>query len=180
MATTEAVKNPVEDSVPKINEEVAVGEDLEFQKKWWMFEHVTWIVFLIILLLDLAGVFGRGPAAKAQKRSADGTLDVHYERIERTGTSSFMRIQFGPEAIHNGQIHLFVSESLVKELGTQRVIPAPLSTEVGNDGLTYTFPASQVPATVELSLEPTAPGYFHFAMGVPGAEPIYAGVAVLP
>ena len=144
------------------------------------FENVIWILFTSLLVLDVAGVFGRGPVAKTQRRSADGTSDVRYERIERTGTPSFMRVQFGPDAIHNGQVRLFVSESLVKELGTQRVIPAPLATELGNNGLTYTFPASQVPAAIEFSLQPTAPGYFHFALEVPGSEPVHATVAVMP
>jgi hypothetical protein len=51
---------PVEDSIAKINAEVAVGEDLAFQKKWWVFERWVWIVFTLILLLDLSGAPGHG------------------------------------------------------------------------------------------------------------------------
>ncbi len=51
---------PVEDTVPKVDNEVAVGEDLPFQRKWWKFENAVWIVFSIVILLDLLGVFGRG------------------------------------------------------------------------------------------------------------------------
>ncbi len=180
MTTTEDLTKPVEDSVAKINDEVAVGEDLEFQEKWWRFEHTVWLFFLLLLVLDLLGVFGRGPLAKTRKTSPDGSFQVEYERIERTGTPSFMRVSFGPGAIQNSQLRLYVSESLVKELGTQRVIPAPLTTDVGNGGLTYTFPASQLPAAVEFALQPSAPGYFHFDLQVPGRQPVHANVAVMP
>ena len=175
------VTTPVEDSsVSKVDDEVAVGEDLAFQRKWWRFENAVWWMFGLILALDLAGAFGRGPLAKAEKRAANGSLDVKYERIERTGTPSFLSIVFGPNAVHDGQIKLFVSESVVKELGAQRVIPAPLSTEVGNGGLLYTFPALGQPAEVELSLQPTAPGKFKFLMQVPGQSPVGATVVVVP
>jgi hypothetical protein len=67
---------PVEDSVPKINDDFAVGSDLEFQSRWVQFERVIWAALTIFLLLSLAGVFGRGPAANAEKKASDGSLNV--------------------------------------------------------------------------------------------------------
>jgi hypothetical protein len=171
---------PVTDSVAKVDGEVAVGEDLDFQRKWWRFENVAWIVFTLIIVLDLAGLFGRGPIAKAQRRAADGTIDMKYERIERTDSPSILTLDFGPSAIQNGKITLFVSENLVKGLGTQRIIPAPLTSVVGRGGLTYSFPASTPPATVDLALQPSGPGVYDFTIGVVGAAPIQARVFVVP
>lgn len=171
---------PVEDSVPRVNNEVAVGEDLDFQRKWWRFENAAWVFFTLIIVLDLAGLFGRGPIAKAERRSKDGTIDVKYERIERTNSPSILTIQFGQSAIQDGKINLYVSESVVKGLGNQRVIPAPQTTVVGDGGLIYTFPASKVPATIDFALEPVAPGIHDFAIGVVGAQPIHAKVYVVP
>ncbi len=82
----EVRKSPVTDTVPKVNNEIAIGEDPEFQRKWWKFERAVWVIFSILVLLDLCGAFGRGPLAKAHKASPDGAMDVTYERIERTGT----------------------------------------------------------------------------------------------
>lgn len=176
---TKSFPNPAE-SVAKVNDEVAVGEDLEFQRKWWRFENVVWIFFGLIIVLDLAGVFGRGPLAKAEHRMSDGTMEVKYERIERTDSPSIMTIHFGQSAIADGKIRLFISQTLVEGLGTQRVVPAPLSTEVGRGGLTYTFPASKAPASVALALEPAAPGAYNFSLGVVGAEQFHAKIFVVP
>jgi hypothetical protein len=134
----------------------------------------------LIIVLDLSGFFGRGPFAKAERRTADGTIDVRYERIERTESPSIISIRFGQTAIVDGKIRLYISESLVQELGTQRIVPAPLTSEVGNGGLTYTFLASKPPASVDLALEPTGPGIFEFTIGVIGAEPLHAQVLVVP
>jgi hypothetical protein len=177
---TKPSTTPVTQSAPRVNSEIEVGEDLEFQRKWWRFENIVWILFTLIIVADIAGLFGRGPIAKAERRAADGTIDVKYERIERTDSPSIVSIGFGPSAIHDGKIKLFISESLVKGLGTQRVVPAPSDTTIGDGGLTYTFPASKPPATVDLALQPSGPGVYHFTIGVANAQPIQAKVFVVP
>jgi hypothetical protein len=178
---TETFSKQVKDSaVAKVNDEIQVGENLDFQRKWWRFEKIIWIFFTLVILLDIAGLFGRGPIAKAERRSADGTIDVKYERIERTDSPSVLTINFGSAAIQDGKIQLYVSESLVKELGTQRVVPSPLITQIGNGGLTYTFSASKTPASVDLALQPAGPGIYEFTIGVVGAAPVHAKVFVVP
>jgi hypothetical protein len=179
MATNQ-ISRPVEDSIAKVNDEVAVGEDLDFQRKWWRFENAAWVVFTLIIILDLSGLFGRGPIASAERRSADGVFDVKYERIERTDSPSILTVQFAQSAIQNGKIQLYVSNSLIKQLGTQRVIPAPQDTVVGEGGLTYTFPASRSPASVDLALQPSGPGIYDFTIGVVGSPPVQAKVVVVP
>ncbi len=170
----------VKDSVAKVNNEVAVGEDLAFQERWWRFEHAVWILFGILILLDLAGLFGRGPLSRAKKASSDGTINVQYERIARTGTPAIMRVTFSQQAIRDGKIRLFASNSIVEELGNQRVVPAPESTAVGDGGLTYTFPASTQPAVIQFALQPSGPGKYSFKLQVIDASPVQADVFVVP
>lgn len=177
---TKPVSAPVEDSIARVNDEIAVGEDLDFQRKWWRFENAVWVIFTLIIVLDLCGLFGRGPIAKAERRSADGSIDVKYERIERTDSPSILTVQFAQSAIQNGKVHLFVSNSLVKQLGTQRVIPAPQNTLIGDGGLTYTFPVSKPPASVDLALQPSGPGIYDFTISVVGSQPVRASVVVVP
>jgi hypothetical protein len=171
---------PVEDSVARVNDEIAVGEDLQFQRKWWRFEKFVWLLFTLIIVLDLAGLFGRGPIAKAERHSADGSIDVTYERIQRTDSPSILTVRFAESAIKDGKVRLYVSQSLVQELGTQRVIPAPLDTTVGDAGLTYTFLASKAPASVDFALQPAGPGLYRYTLRVPGGEPVQAKVFVVP
>lgn len=171
---------PVQDSVPKVDDAVAVGEDLEFQRKWWRFESGAWMVFALLLVLAVAGVFGRGPAARASLHTANGAMKISYDRIQRTGTPSMLRIQLDQTTIERSQIHLFISESVARELGAQRVIPQPLSTAVGDGGYTYTFPANVMPAEIELALEPPGPGRFLFKVSTANGNTLEGHVVVLP
>lgn len=171
---------PVEDSVPKVDDTVAVGENLEFQRRWWRFERIIWCVFGAIILADTLGVFGRGWFAHAERTAADGSLHLKYERVERTMTPSMMVFRFGPQAVHDGRIQLYVSESVVKELGAQRISPQPAESVLGNKGLTYTFPVTDSSGTVQIALEPSFPGAYRIVVGVAGQQPVSARVVVMP
>jgi len=179
MAAT-AQTEPVRDTVPKVNDELAVGSDLEFQQRWWRFTRVLWMFFTALIIADLLGCFGRGWLANARIRTNDGTMDVQYERIERFSTASIMRIEFGPSAIHDGKVQLWMGESFLKSLGNQRVVPQPLLSVIGQGGITYTFPVTTVPAAVEFGLEPLKPGLYELNLRVPGAEQINPKVFVMP
>ena len=176
-----AFSQPAEaDDVAKVNDEVSVGEDLQFQEKWWRFERFIWSFFALIIALDLAGAFGRGPLAHHELKATDGSMDIKYERIAREETAAILDVKFGPSVIQQGKIKLFVSQSVVEQLGAQRVIPAPESTAIGGGGLTYTFPATSDPASVQFALQPSKPGIFHFVVQVVGAQPVNGTVVVMP
>jgi hypothetical protein len=174
------VNKPVEDSIAKVNDEIAVGSDPDLQRRWVRFEHGLWILFTLLVVLDLLGFFGRGYMAKAKASTTDGTLNVQYERIERYSTPSIMTVQFGPSAIHEGKVQLWVSEGVIKSLGTQRVVPQAESSVIGQGGILYTFPVTAPPASTAFQLEPASPGVFEVQLRVPGGQEIRRKILVMP
>jgi len=171
---------PVEDSISKVNDELAVGADLKFQRRWWFFERCVWVLFLLIVIADLLGCFGRGYFSHAAQKGPAGVMDIQYERIERFSTPSILTVHFGPNAVRDGQIKLWASGSLVKPLGNQRVIPAPSSSVLENGGVLYTFPASPHPSSVEFALEPATFGAFPLTLQVPGTDAVNLKIYVMP
>jgi hypothetical protein len=153
---------------------------MDFQHRWWCFERVAWYVLAIVLIADALGFFGQGWFARAQRSASDGTIHLRYDRIERAGASSEMTVEFGPAAVRNHQVALFSSQNIVKELGAQRIIPEPNTSQVGPGGITYTFPATGSPATISIALEPIRPGIRRIEVGVPGSQPVRATIVVLP
>lgn len=176
----ETPTKPVEDSVAKINGELAVGSDLEFQRRWWRFERAMWFLLTAIVVADVLGCFGRGPLANAHTRTSDGTMDVKYERIERYSTPSVLTVQFGRSAIHDGKIQLWVSETLLKPLGNQRVIPQPSESVLDGKGTLYTFPVTPNPNSIEFAMQPASPGIRDLTLHVPGSEPLKLRIYVMP
>jgi len=175
-----AETRPVEDSVPKVNDELAVGSDLEFQGRWEKLETVVWFFLVIFLLLSLAGLFGRGPLSNVTAQAPDGSMRVEYERFERFSTPSVLTVRMNPASIQNGQVKLWVSESLVKPLRNQRIIPQPEKSELGAGGITYTFPASETSTSVEFQMQPSAIGKSELKMRIPGNAELDINIYVMP
>ncbi len=178
--STEVETKPVTDSVAKTGGAVAVGEDLAFQQAWWKFERVVWVFFALILVADVSGLLGRGPLSKAEVHAPDDSLRVKYEKVERANTPSIVTVIPGPTALRDGSLHLFVSNSIVQELGAQRIVPQPATSTLGSGGVTYTFPATSLPMTVQIALQPSFVGSHPFRMGVPGQDAVQGKVLVLP
>ena len=98
-----------------------------------------------------------------------GLMVVDYERIERFSTPSIMTIHFGPSAVQNGQIKVWVSDSVVKGLGNQRIVPQPVSSIIGNGGILYTFASTPLPDSIAFALQPADPGLVPLQIHIPGA-----------
>ena len=90
----EKFESPVEDWVPKVSDRIAVGEDLEFQRKWWRFEQIIWPILLLVVVADILGLFGRGWLAKRRAVTTDHAMTVDYEWVERASTPSIMTFRF--------------------------------------------------------------------------------------
>ena len=171
---------PVKDTVPKVNNEIAVGADLSFQYKWWRFESAVWIFFTLLVILDFFGAFGKGYLANAELENSDGSLNVKYERIERLGTSSILTVRFGQSALNNHSLKLWVSDSPVSTLGAERLIPQPASSVLHDGGILYTFPASNLPSSAEFDLHPVQSGSSNMTLLIPGHDPLNLSIFVMP
>jgi len=171
---------PVGDSVPKVNHELAVGDDLEFQRRWWRFERGIWILFLLIVLADLLGCFGRGYFADAETQTADGRTTIHYQRVERFSTPSILSIGFGPGDVHDGKIKLWMSNTLLKQLGNQRVIPQPSASVLDQDGVVYSSDSSPRSGSIQFALEPASFGVFNLTFRVNNANTTALTIYVMP
>ena len=173
-------RRPVVDSVPKVADEVAVGEDLNFQRKWWKFERIIWVFFLLVLVCDVLGLFGRGWLAKGKRSTPDQALTLDYERVERSASPSIMTLHFGPAAAHNGHIQVFVGNDVIRGLGARRISPQPATSALTDGGITYTFDSGSTPTIAEIALQPMFPGRHKIRVQLPGSQPIEASVFVLP
>lgn len=169
----------VGDDVPKVDGAVAVGEDLQFQRRWWKFECVVWSLFVLVLLADASGILGRGPLAKAERRSRDGTLVVKYERVQRENIlhadhSSRAGCAAGWQAAVVCKRRRF--EAVWRAAGDS----GPETSAVGDGGVTCTFAATGPAMTVQMDLKPVNLGTQHFSVAVRGGQRVQAETLVLP
>ena len=172
---------PVEqDTESKVNDELAVGSNLDFQRKWWRFEGILWLIIAVIVFAALLGAFGRGVLATAKREAPDGSIKVEYDRIARYSTPSVLTVEFGRGVVRENQVQLWLDSGVVKDMGMQRVVPQPVSSLLTEGGVLLTFSAGSLPARVQIMLEPTKPGLQKLAMRAPESEEVRLDVAVMP
>lgn len=171
---------PVEDSVAKVDDDIAVGSDLKFQQGWWRFETAAWTIFAILVLAAALGAFGRGYLSHHRIGAPDGSLTVDYERVQRYATPSVLTVQFGPNAIRDGKVQLWVSQSVFQRMGNQKVVPTPAQSVAQAGGVLFTFAVSSAPASAEFSLQPDSAGRAEMEFLVSGKTPVKVPVFVMP
>ena len=132
------------------------------------------------MVLGFIGCFGRGPVAKKEYKTADGSLNVRYERVARFGTPSVIRAAFSPDTVKDGRVRIWASGDLIRSLGAQRVVPQPAESVLSAGGVSYTFPAASPPLSVEFSLQPSQPGMHHLTLQVPGRAQANLSIFVMP
>lgn len=110
-----------------------VEEDMPMQRRVWRFERVGWYVLLLIVLLGLAGLFGNGPLSDATARSADGRVEVEYQRMSRSGIRYDLRIHVQGTA--GEPLAVLLDGSLVREASIETLQPEPLTSLSHGEGL---------------------------------------------
>lgn len=75
-----------------MSDQIELNEDRAFQRRFWKAERVAWIVFLILMLLALAGFSGSG-GWFAQRSIATPAGDLRYPAVGRWQTGDSFSLE---------------------------------------------------------------------------------------
>jgi hypothetical protein len=128
-----------------------------------------------LVVCGAAGVFGRGPLAKATTTS--GPVTVEYERVARYQTPTRISI-----AVNGGRpdMRLFVSRSLLERIPLQAVEPPPVGSQPRADGAVLQFAAGAPGGRVTLIAQPGTVGAVSHTITIDGAASVSFRQLVLP
>src|SRR5690606_5642020 len=74
-----------------------VNDDPSFQRRFWIAERISWLVFLAVVGAAMLGLTGMGgPLSRAQAEAAAANVD--YPRIARWQTNEQIRIHLAPSS----------------------------------------------------------------------------------
>ena len=119
--------------------DLELPDELSFHRRQWRFEHVSWVVLGVFVLLALAGLFGMGPVSHARAESTDGRLAVDYDRFARRQAPSELVLHFSPQAVRNGRLRFWIARDYLDGLGVQQIVPQPSRADVGGQKIYFEF-----------------------------------------
>jgi hypothetical protein len=153
-----------------MSHELPLNNQERFESGWRAFERVLMMVLVLALAGGLAGLFGRGPAARAESRS--GEARVSYDRFPHRAATTEIVVEAGPVGL--GYVDLALDPTLTKRWDIKSVTPEA-SVQGATDGVVYRFHrAPGAPARITLQVQPRKIGLTRGAVTVDGhALPIH-------
>lgn len=139
-----------------VKEEVSrkqpVEENIGRQHRTWRFERLGWCCLVVVVVMALAGIFGDGPLSEQQALSADGRVQIEYQRFSRNGAVDNLRVRVKGQPA--SRVALLLDGSLFHESSIETMQPQPLlSQSQGQALLLHLATDDQGQATLHLTLQ---------------------------
>jgi hypothetical protein len=148
--------------------ELDVGQDLEFEKRWWKIERTGWAVIALVLLAALLGFLGPGPLTKKTAGMRNGPLWLEYYRFQRYQAPVELRVNVGAGAAKDNHLGLWINQQYIEAIQIHHVDPEPESVELAGQRFVYTFKAAELSAAGKI--------VFHFKPTTFGKTSVQIGL----
>jgi len=144
-------------------------EDEAFQRRDWMAQRVAWVVFFLVLLAALLGLFGSGPLSTGSRRSAGAQID--YERFARNGRPMTLTITL--DSTPGDSVIIDMSDDYLAAAPLERTEPEARAQAAGEGARRFEFPlAGEDGGKVVFHFDPRSVGLAKGWIAVNGGEPV--------
>ncbi len=128
--------------------DIEIDHDVHFQRRDWRAQRIGRIMMFLILAAAIAGAFGDGPLSTRRDRSANGRLEVEYDRVARHGAPYPLRLNISADAVGDSTVDIWIDQQYVQGLVMREISPSPTETWAGGERLIYRFNLAEIPKPV--------------------------------
>lgn len=114
--------------------DLEISQDLAYERASLRLRRVAAVVWGLVLVAALLGLFGTGPLSDAS--TSDGPLQAEYERFTRFGTTAELSIRPGGG---EGNTNIAISRAYLHDMVIDDIQPQPQGATVLPDRIVYTF-----------------------------------------
>jgi hypothetical protein len=161
---------------------VRVGFDRQFIEKWLDRQRYVWYSVILLLVLTLTGLLGRGPLAKKTISAGPGQLEVTYERVPHFKTPAAIELHLPQNASQGDHIRILLQGAVADQAAFQEIIPQPISAAPLLDGIVAEIPitAASAGGRVMIFQQPSAVGRLESKIALEGGPSLEFTQFVLP
>jgi hypothetical protein len=150
---------------------IEIEEDLQFQRKEWIFQRIGVGVigaFVIAAMLGLTGM--GGPLSHASAGERGGPLFIEYERVVRGGAKATLKLHVRNDP--PGFIQFWVSAPYLEHVIVDYVVPEPETVVVEEGRHVYTIRAASPEVTLTVEMEHQTFGRLDGEVGIVGGPAV--------
>jgi hypothetical protein len=143
-----------------------IDEDLEFERRQWVVQRVSWVICSLILVAGFIGLLGSGPLSHVG--TSAGPLTLEYERFVRNLSPTVFRLRVDSGVAVDQQIGVWLDQDLVDKFDITQIIPEPIDAEAGADRVVYYFGVTESDPLSEITfdVQPSEPGLSRSRLGI--------------
>jgi hypothetical protein len=121
-----------------------------FERGMKLVHRAAAVLALLLMIAAILGLFGEGPLAHATVSSADGSLQVDYDRFIRTEASTSLQISLQKGS---GQTNFAISQQYLQFASINSITPQPSSEKVLPDRVVFTI-QQHAPGQIQIAMTP--------------------------
>lgn len=159
---------------PREESRFALNDDVEFDRRQWKVQRVSWWVMLVVLIAALAGLFGNGVLSRARATDAGGSFAVQYERFQRFQLATPLRIR-SERVPPDGRVRLWLDRKYVQGHEVEWITPRPVHEILAPDRVIYEFTINdpaRPPIEIVIRLRPDDTGLQTARLGLEGGPEV--------
>jgi hypothetical protein len=161
---------------------IDINQDMDFQWREWRLHHVAWVFFGAILLAGLLGLLGQGPLSGGRAGEAGGPIALEYERIDRFGAPTGLRVMLAANAGSTGSARIAFNREFMDGISIEEIVPEPTEAETSAEEVMYTFAIDNTsqPASIRMDFEHERIGTLQGMVRLEGGPQLEFSVFVWP
>jgi hypothetical protein len=117
--------------------DIDIAQDLDFQRREWVFQRIGWVILFLIALFALLGGCGRGLLARATTQTPDRALVLRYDRLARHQAPSKLELRL--QAAAGDTVSVWLNQPFVDGVKVEQILPEPESVVSGDGRITWRF-----------------------------------------
>ena len=119
--------------------DLQINEDIKFQERTWVIQRAGWMIFALINILAILGLFGDGVLSDAQAGQEGEALWLEYPRFERFENEFRITVHANPGAATQDEIKIQLNQNYLANVQVTSIAPTPDSQIKQEDWITYVF-----------------------------------------
>ncbi|HWP56946.1 MAG TPA: hypothetical protein VNL14_03545 [Candidatus Acidoferrales bacterium] len=129
-----------------------IGEDITFQRRFWIVERCFWVLLTGVVVLALGGFFGA--ASPTYAVAPAGRFRVAYERFTRYAAPTKLVCEFSDKSA-GGELRIRINDAYAKAFKFEQIFPWPASLTKSGDDWVFSFSGdSRSPMRVTFYVKP--------------------------
>jgi len=158
-----------------------IKENLRWVRREWRIQRAGECLLIVLVLLGACGLFSKGILSDSHTRSADGSIQVAYERFGRVESNMDMRIRYHAPA-GDRFFTITLGGGALEKVEIQTLQPQPQVAETIGSDLRLTFSAADTGPdhAIWIGLQPRSAGRIHVAIHGGNASQVHFTQWVYP